>query len=126
MDISKAFDRAWHNSLLYKLKLLGMCARFYNLIQPLLDSIHQRVVLNGQSSKLSLVEAGVPKAQFWARYSSLFTLMICHKDCVVMQNYLLMRLHFSQQSLVLKYHRQILNEELVKITHLSLTMENVV
>ena len=38
----------------------------------------------------------------------LFALMICHTDCVVMQNVLLTTLHFSQPSLVLQYHHQIL------------------
>ena len=58
-DISEAFDRVWHDGLLYKLKLLGICGRYYNLIQSFLDNRHQRVVLNFKSSKWSLVEAGV-------------------------------------------------------------------
>ena len=62
MDISKAFDRVWHVGLLYKLKLLGICGSYYNLVQSFLDSRHQRVVLNGQSLKWSLVEAGVPQS----------------------------------------------------------------
>ena len=57
LDISKAFDRVW---LLYKLKLLGICCSYYNLVQSFLDSKHQRIVLNGQSSKWSL-GAGVPQ-----------------------------------------------------------------
>ena len=61
LDISKAFDRVWHVGLLYKLKLLGICGSYYNLVQSFLDSRHQRVVLNGQSSKWSLVEAGFPQ-----------------------------------------------------------------
>ena len=61
LDISKAFDRVWHDGLLYKLKLLGICGRYYNLIQSFLDNRHQSVVVNGQSSKWSLVEAGVPQ-----------------------------------------------------------------
>ena len=47
---------------LYKLKLLGICGRYYNLMQSFLDNRHQRVVLNGQSLKWSLVEAGVPQS----------------------------------------------------------------
>ena len=50
LDISKAFDRVWHDGLLYKLKLLGICGRYYNLIQSFLDNRHQRIVLNSQSS----------------------------------------------------------------------------
>ena len=61
LDISKAFDRVWHDGILYKLKLLGICGRYYNLIQSVLENRHQSVVLNGQSSKWSLVEAGLPQ-----------------------------------------------------------------
>ena len=61
MDISIAFDRVWYDGLLYKLKLLEICGRYYNLIQSFLDNRHQRVVLNGHSSKWSLVQAGVPQ-----------------------------------------------------------------
>ena len=61
LDISKAFDRVWHDGFLYKLKFLGICGRYYNLIQSSLDIRNQRVFLNGQSSKWSLVEAGVPQ-----------------------------------------------------------------
>ena len=58
-EISKALGPVWHNGRLYRLKLLGICGRYYNLIQLFLDSRHQRVVLNGQSSKGFFVEAGV-------------------------------------------------------------------
>ena len=61
LDICKAFDLVWHVGLLYKRKLLGICGSYCNLVQSFLDSRHQRVVLNGQSSKWSLVEAGVPQ-----------------------------------------------------------------
>ena len=61
LDISKAFDRVWHDGLLYKLKLLGICGRYYNLIQSFLDNRHQKVVLNGQSSNWFLIKAGVPQ-----------------------------------------------------------------
>ena len=63
LDISRAFDRVWYDGLLYKLKLLGICGRHCNLIQSFLvlflDNRHQRVVLNDQSAKWSLVGAGV-------------------------------------------------------------------
>ena len=61
LNISKAFDWVWYDGLLYKLKLLGIYGRYYNLILSVLDNRHQRVVVNGQSSKWSLVEAGIPQ-----------------------------------------------------------------
>ena len=65
-DIFKAFDRVWHDDLLYKLKLLGICGRRNKLIQSFLDNKHQRVVLNGQASKWALVEAGVSQRSILA------------------------------------------------------------
>ena len=51
LEIPKAFDQVWHDGLLYTLKLLGICGRYYKLIQLFLNNRHQRVVVNGQSSK---------------------------------------------------------------------------
>ena len=61
LDISKAFDRLCHDDLLCKLKFLGICGRYCNLIQSFLDNRHQTVVLNCQSLKWSLVDTGVPQ-----------------------------------------------------------------
>ena len=61
LDISKAFDRVWNDGLAYRLKLLGICSKYYNSMQPFLNNIHQRIVLKGQSHKWSLAEAGVPQ-----------------------------------------------------------------
>ena len=58
LDLSKAFDKVWHNGLMYKLKRLGICAKYYGLIHSFLKDRHQRVVLSGQCSigqKLNLV-----------------------------------------------------------------------
>ena len=61
LDSSKAFDRVWHDGLMYKLKTLGICGNYYGLIHSFLSDRHQRVVLNGQSSKWSHIKAGVPQ-----------------------------------------------------------------
>ena len=61
LDLSKAFDRVWHDSLMYKLKTLGICGNYYGLIHSFLSDRHQRVALNGQSSKWSHIKAGVPQ-----------------------------------------------------------------
>ena len=60
--MSKVFDRVFHDGLFYKVKLLGTHGRYCNLIQSFLGNGHQRVVLNGQLSKWSLVEVGVPQS----------------------------------------------------------------
>ena len=61
LDISKAFDRVWHEGLAYKLKRGGVSGQFLSLIQSFLKDRKQRTVLNGQSSNLGDVLAGVPQ-----------------------------------------------------------------
>ena len=61
LDISKAFDRVWHEGLLYKLKNLGIEGKFLFLIESFLSDRYQRVTLNGQTSDWAPVEAGVPQ-----------------------------------------------------------------
>ena len=59
LDMSKAFDRVWHEGLLFKLKRLGLSGKYYGIINSFLRNRHQRVVLNGQSSRWSSIKAGV-------------------------------------------------------------------
>ena len=61
LDISKAFDKVWHEGLLYKLKSMGISGELYNLLGSYLSGIFQRVLLNGQSSSWKPVLAGVPQ-----------------------------------------------------------------
>ena len=49
-DLSKAFDRVWHDGLLYKLKGNGIDGNLFKLIKSFLNNRCQRVVHNGQSS----------------------------------------------------------------------------
>ena len=59
--MSKTFDRVWHEGLLFKLKPLGLSGKYFGLINSFLRSGHQRVVLDDQSSKWSLIKAGGPQ-----------------------------------------------------------------
>ena len=59
LDISKAFDKVWHEGLLYKLKSMGISGQLYNLLENYLSGRFQRVVLNGQTSSWKPVLAGV-------------------------------------------------------------------
>ena len=61
LDISKAFDRVWHDGLLYKIKNFGIEGKLFNLIESFLANRYQRVTLNGQSSDWLPVKAGVPQ-----------------------------------------------------------------
>ena len=62
LDISKAFDRVWHEGLLYKIKSIGISGTPLKLIKSFLSGRYQRVPLNGgQASSWSPVLAGVPQ-----------------------------------------------------------------
>ena len=61
LDISKAFDRVWHDGLIYKLKRCGVSGEFLSRIQSFLKDQKQRTVLNGQSSSWGDISAGVPQ-----------------------------------------------------------------
>ena len=59
LDISKAFEKIWHEGLLHKLKENGINGPLLNVLEDFLCSRKQRVVLNGQHSSWSDVVAGV-------------------------------------------------------------------
>ena len=61
LDISKAFDKVWHEGLLFKLKSNGIQGKLLNLLDSFLSNRQQRVVLNGQFSSWLDVKAGVPQ-----------------------------------------------------------------
>ena len=60
-DISKAFDKVWHDVLIFKLKQNGISGNLLNLLSIYLRNIKEREVLNGQSSSWADVTAGVPQ-----------------------------------------------------------------
>ena len=61
LDISKAFDKVWHQGRLYKLKDNGISGNLLETLTDLLKNRKQRVVLNGQNSSWANIEAGVPQ-----------------------------------------------------------------
>ena len=61
LDISKAFDKVWHQGLLFKLKSMGISGKLYSLIENYLSNRVQRVLLNGQTSNWEPILAGVPQ-----------------------------------------------------------------
>ena len=61
LDISKAFDRVWHDGLIFKLKSYGISGSLLLLIQSFLEGRSQRVVIDGQSSEWTGISAGVPQ-----------------------------------------------------------------
>ena len=61
LDLSKAFDRVWHEGLIYKLECKGISGNLLTLVRNYLKDRKQRVVLNGRSSEWATVSAGVPQ-----------------------------------------------------------------
>ena len=61
MDISKAFDRVWHEALIFKLQSYRISDSLLRLSKSFLPERLQRVVLNGQPSEWQKVLAGVPQ-----------------------------------------------------------------
>ena len=59
LDISKAFDRVWHDELIYKIKSFGIPDTPLKLIENFVSNKYQKVVLNGQSSSWMEVSAGL-------------------------------------------------------------------
>ena len=61
LDISKAFDKVWHDSLTFKLKTYGIEGELLSLLENYLQNPEQRVVLNGQTSAWRKIYSGVPQ-----------------------------------------------------------------
>ena len=61
LDISKAFDKVWHERLIYKLQQNCISSELLNILVDFLKNRKQRVVLSGQSSNWIDVKAGVPR-----------------------------------------------------------------
>ena len=61
LDISKAFDKVWHEGLVFKLKCNGIQGDVLNLLTDFLNDRCQRTLLNGKISDWAHVEAGVPQ-----------------------------------------------------------------
>ena len=61
LDMSKAFDKVWHEGLIYKMKCFGISGNLLNLLSSFLHNRKQRVILNGQISEWEYVKAGVPQ-----------------------------------------------------------------
>ena len=61
LDISKAFDKVWHEGIIFKLKCNGISGNILNLFENYLLNRFHRVVLNGNESNWTSLKAGVPQ-----------------------------------------------------------------
>ena len=65
LDISKVFDKVWHDGLIFKLRQNGICGEMINILEDFLSDRKQRVVLNGQYSSWADIHAGVPQGSIF-------------------------------------------------------------
>ena len=61
LDISKAFDKVWHEGVIFKLMQNGICGSLITLLSNYLFKRKQRVFLNGYSSNYTPILSGVPQ-----------------------------------------------------------------
>ena len=90
LDISKAFDKVWHDGLIFKLKQNGISGRLLSLLENYLQNRKQRVVLNGSHSDYSKIDSGVPQGSVLGPYYFLFISMILKEILVPILFFLLM------------------------------------
>ena len=61
LDLSKGFDKVWHDGIIFKLKAYGVEGKLLSLLKNYLENREQRVVLNGQTSEWRKIMSGIPQ-----------------------------------------------------------------
>ena len=61
LDLSKAFDKVWHEGIIFNLKCNGISGNLIKFLENYLFNRYQRVVLNGKESYWMNLKAGVPQ-----------------------------------------------------------------
>ena len=115
-DMSKAFDRVSHKGLLYKLEQIGIRGKALAWCRAYLENRKQRVIVNGQSSDESTIQAGVPQGSI---LGPLFFLI--YMNDLPEEIHINLRLYADDVSLFLEYNNReaaiaIMEENLEKLT----------
>ena len=76
LDMSKAFNKVWHEGLIFKLKTYDIDGKLLKLLKNYLTDRQQRVFFNDQTSSWQNIYAGVP--QLSVLRSLLFLIYINH------------------------------------------------
>ena len=61
LDISKAFDKVWHDGLFFRLRQNGICGEMINISGELLSDRKEGLILNDQCSSWADICTGVPQ-----------------------------------------------------------------
>ena len=59
LDTSKAFDKVWHDGIIFTLQAYGVEDDLLSLLKKYLENREQRVVLNCQTSEWRKIKSGV-------------------------------------------------------------------
>ena len=59
LDISKAFDKVWHEGLIFKLKQNGVSGDLLHILSGFLSNSEQKVVFNGQNVHARVLQGSI-------------------------------------------------------------------
>ena len=79
LDISKAFDKVWHDGIIFKLEQNSIFGKLHKLLHDFLVNRKQKEALDGKVSLWTNVEAVFLKVRSWAHYSLLSISMTYQK-----------------------------------------------
>ena len=60
-DIPRAFNKVWHDGIIFKLEQNGMSGKLYKLLHVFLVNRKQRVALTEQVFSWANIKAGIPQ-----------------------------------------------------------------
>ena len=61
LDLSKAFDKVWHDGIIFKLKAYGVEGELLSLLKNYLENREQSVALNGHTPEWRKIMSGIPQ-----------------------------------------------------------------
>ena len=103
LDTSKAFDKVWHDGIIYKLTQNRISGNLLNLLEDFLKERKHRVVLNGKVPTWKNIIVGVRQGSILGLCCFRFTLMILQKASLPMSSSLKMILLCSLLYMTVKH-----------------------